>query len=174
MSSYSTIIDFKGALTFKKIGQLITALNARRNQFNIGTGVFKKLTSLIIEILENILKYSDHYNSFIKNNPDFEPEFHLSRNASSYLLRAVNPIKQQDMLRVKQKIDLINNLNQDEMRILYRKTLTNGEFTEKGGAGLGFFEMVKLSGHPIQYNFESLFDGFLNFELQLHLDNNSM
>ncbi len=172
MGSHSTIIDFKGALTFKAIGQLINELNKKRKQFDIETGIFKKLTSLLIEILENILKYSDHYDGFIEDNPVFEPEFHLSRNTNSYIIRAINPIKHQDISRVKRKIDLINNLNQDEMRILYRETLTNGEFTEKGGAGLGFFEMVKISGRPIQYNFRSLSDGFSNFELLLYLDNN--
>lgn len=172
MSSYSTIIDFKGALTFKIIGQLITELNTKRNQFDIETVIFKKLTSLLIEILENILKYSDHYTGFIQDNPVFEPEFHISRNSKFYNIRAVNPIKHQDISQVIQKIDLINSLNQNEMRILYRETLTNGEFTEKGGAGLGFIEMVKICGQPIQYNFENLSDGFLNFELLLHIDNN--
>jgi hypothetical protein len=171
MSSYSTIIDFKGVLTFKKIGQLITELNAKKNQYNIETGIFKKLTSLLIEILENILKYSDHYTDFIKDHPLFAPELHISRNEKSYIIRAVNPIKYQDMVRIRNKIDLVNGLDQEEMRILYRATLTNGEFTEKGGAGLGFFEMVKISGQPIQYNFKDLAEGFSNFELLLQLSN---
>ena len=172
MSSHSTIIDFKGVLTFNIIGQLITELNEKKDQYHIDTGIFKKLTSLLIEILENILKYSDHYAAFIKDHPLYAPELHLSRNEKSYFIKAVNPIKHQDMAHVRKKIDLINGLNQDEMRILYRATLTNGQFTEKGGAGLGFFEMVKISRQPIEYNFKNLAGGFSNFELLLHLDNN--
>ncbi len=172
MSSYTTIIDFKGELTFRIIGQLIIELNSRKDQFKIETSIFKKLNALIIEILENVHKYSDHYTGFIQEYPFYQPEFQLSRNGNLYVLKTSNPIRTNDINKVRDKIDLINNLNQKEMRILYRKTLTNGRFTDKGGAGLGFFEMIKISGHTIQYRFDKLTNEFSNFELLLHIENN--
>jgi len=172
MSSYKTIIDYKGELTFRIIGQLITELKAKKEPFEIDTNIFKKMTSLIIEILENAFKYADHYSGFIKDYPVYQPEFKLSRNGNMYVLKTVNPIKQNDIPAVRKRIDLINSLNQEEMRILYRKTLTNGEFTDKGGAGLGFFEMIKISGHAIKYRFDKLSNEFSNFELLLNIENN--
>jgi hypothetical protein len=171
MKVMQMILHFKGELTFRIIGQLITSLNSKKNQFDIETGVFKKIMSLLIEVLENIYKYSDHYTGFIQKSPAYQPEFQLSGNENGYIIRAVNPVRQDDIYKLRKKIDLINNLNPEDMRILYRKTLTNGEFTDKGGAGLGFFEMVKISGHIIRYKFDKISDKFSNFELLLYIEN---
>jgi len=170
-SSYTIIINFKGELTFRIISQLITELNARKDQFKIDTFILKKLNALIIEILENIYKYSDHYAGFIQDYPSYQPEFQLSRNGNLYVLKTSNPIRINDINKVKDRIDLINDLNQEEMRVMYRKTLTNGKFTDKGGAGLGFFEMVKITGQAIHYKFDKLTNEFANFELLLHVEN---
>jgi hypothetical protein len=172
INSYTIIIDFKGELTFRTIGQLITKLNSRKNHLKIETLILKKLNALIIEILENVHRYSDHYAGFIQKYPSYQPEFQLSRNGNLYVLKTSNPIRKNDIRKVRDKINLINNLNPEEMRILYRKILTNGRFTNKGGAGLGFFEMIKISGHTIDYRFDKLTNEFSNFEILLYLENN--
>jgi hypothetical protein len=172
MNSLTTIINFKGELTFPIIGQMIQDLKSKREKYEIEMGIFKKLISLMIEILENILKYSEHFSDLIKDNPKLQPEFRISCNSTVYSLNASNPIKKTDINPVKQHIDMINNLSQEEFKIQYRKTIANGEFTEKGGAGLGFFEMVKITGQSIQYRFTDLSEEFLNFELFLNVETN--
>ncbi|MBL7113943.1 MAG: hypothetical protein ISS19_18535, partial [Bacteroidales bacterium] len=107
---------------------------------------------------------------FVKDHPDCEPEFYLARNGSDFIIRSANPILKDDIGRVKNKIDKINTLNSEEMRLLYRETITNGEFTEQGGAGLGLIEMAKISCHPIHYKFTSLAGKYYNFELDLKVD----
>jgi len=169
MESYKTIVDYKGILTFKTIGFLINDLKNKRAPFQIEMVLFKKLVTLMIETLENVLKYSDHFLDYVQIHPNHQPEFHLSRNGKSFTIQSSNPIKKDDIQKVKQKIDLINSLAPDEMKLLYRETITNGEFTEKGGAGLGFMEMAKITNQPIRYNFTSLSNDFSNFELILHI-----
>jgi hypothetical protein len=170
MSNYTPIIDYQGNLTFKTISELIADLKVKKDEFDIDVVIYKKIISLMIEILENIYRYSDHFKHFIKDNPLYEPAFQLARNESDYCVHSSNPIRKDDIDRVKKKIDKINTLKSEEMRLFYRETITNGEFTEKGGAGLGFIEMAKISCHPLQYQFKSLDEEFYNFELDLLVD----
>ncbi len=170
MSDYTPIIDFKGNLTFKTISILIGELKGKKDTFDIDMVEYKKIVSLMIETLENIHRYSDHFKDFIKHHPAYEPVFYLTKNKHDFIIRTANPILRDDIGRVKNKIDKINTLNPEEMRLFYRETITNGEFTEKGGAGLGFIEMAKISCHPLKYNFSLLHGKYYNFELDLKVD----
>ena len=149
---------------------MIADLKDKKDEFNIEMVVYKKIISLMIETLENINHYSDHFSEFIKIHPSSEPVFTLARNKCVYKIQSVNPIRKTDIGPVKNKIDKINTLDVDEMRLYYRETITNGQFTEKGGAGLGLIEMAKISCHPIEYKFTTLSDNYYNFNLELHID----
>ena len=170
MSNYIPIIDYKGNLTFSTISDLIRDLKGKKDEFDIDIVVYKKIISLMIEILENIYKYSDYYSYFIEDHPDCKPVFSLGRNGVDYTIHSANPILRKDINKVKSKIDRINKLNSEEIHLFYRETITNGAFTMKGGAGLGFIEMAKISCHKLQYRFKPLSEMFFNFELDLHID----
>jgi len=170
MSNYTPIIDYKGNLTFRTISILIADLKRKKDEFDIDVVVYKKIISLMIEILENVFKYSDYYSFFIEDHPDYEPVFELARNGVDYSIHSSNPILKKDIEKVKDKIDKINTLNSEELHLLYRETITNGAFTMKGGAGLGFIEMAKISCHQLKYKFTPLTGMFYNFELDLRVD----
>lgn len=42
------------------------------------------------------------------------------------------------------------------MKALYKETITNGRFTQSGGAGLGFIEIAKVTSGNIEYSFEPI------------------
>ena len=67
----------------------------------------------------------------------------------------------------------VNQSDEEALRKYYRETITNGIFTEKGGAGLGFIEMSKITLQPLEYRFEPAGEGYSIFELKLfiHHDN---
>jgi len=43
---------------------------------------------------------------------------------------------------------------------MYLEIITNGEFSAKGGAGLGFVEMAKTSGNNLEYSFKPITDDY--------------
>ncbi len=156
MAAAETILDFKGLLTFSTIGRLLTLLKHKMVEKGIKVGFYKRILSVMIEALENIYKYSDHYN----NNPqilkNFIPTFMLERIDQSYFIKTSNPIKNEDIPKLKEKIELVNGKSADELSVLYRQTIMNGKFTDKGGAGLGLIEMAKITNNPIEYRFEPI------------------
>jgi hypothetical protein len=166
----TTILHFKGRLTFEMIGILLNELKTKKRNYPINPVLYKKLLTLMIELLENILKYADHFEDFTEKNPEFQPEFELSFNKDHFTLVTRNPVRQKAMDIIAQKIEKLNKSNEDELKKFYRETITNGIFTEKGGAGLGLIEMAKITGQPLLCNFNPIGNGYSVFELTLNIN----
>ncbi len=166
----TSVLKFKGKLTFERIGILLNDLKSRKEKFEIQPVLYKKLLTLMIEVLENILKYSDQFENFILDNPDYFPEFELSRNDNGFVLMSRNPIRDEDITEISQKIEKINASGEGELKNFYRETITNGIFTEKGGAGLGFIEMAKITDHELTFSFLPAKTNYSIFELILHIN----
>lgn len=167
----TSVLHFKGKLTFERIGILLNDLKKRKESFNIHPVIYKKLLTLMIEILENVLKYSDNFEDYIAENPDYVPEFELTMDENGFELVSRNPVRTADMDIIKKKIDQINESSEEELKQYYRETITNGIFTEKGGAGLGFIEMAKISSSDLKYDFIPSTDDYLMYELLVQLNN---
>ena len=61
-------------------------------------------------------------------------------------------------------------MNPNEIREVYRQMLSNSEFSDKGGAGLGLIEMAKKTGNKLDYDFISLDKNYSYFILSKTVD----
>ncbi len=169
-SASISVLHYKGKLSFERIGILLNDLKNKKETYQINPVLYKKLLTLMIEILENVLKYSDHFEVFVMHNPDYQPEFELNLNDAGFVLTSRNPVRDKDKNAISHRIDKINTSEVEELKKFYRDTITNGIFTEKGGAGLGFIEMAKITTNSIVYSFQPIMKGFSYFELTLHIN----
>ena len=164
------MLKFKGRLTFEKIGILLNDLKNKKDTLEIHPVLYKKLLTLMIELLENILKYSDHFEDFTSRNHEFLPEFELNKNQEHFILITRNPVRRNAIDIITQKIDKLNESDDDALKKYYRETITNGIFTEKGGAGLGMIEMAKITAQSLEYSFKPIGEGYSLFELKLSIN----
>jgi hypothetical protein len=165
MTNRETILEFTGHLTFSTIGRLLTLLKHRMVEKGIKLGMYKRILGVMIEALENIYKYSDQYHDNVNIEKNYLPTFELSREGLTYTITTTSPIKNSDIEKLKGKIELVNSKNTEELKALYRQTITNGQFTPKGGAGLGLIEMAKITGNPLGYRFDQINDEFSLYNL---------
>lgn len=163
------VLHFEGHLTFEKIGILLNELKNKKGSFNIHPVLYKKLLTLMIELLENILKYSEHFEDFTVKNPEYYPQFELNFNQDHFILITRNPVRQIAMEILSQKIDKLNKCDDEALKKYYRETITNGIFTDKGGAGLGLIEMAKITAQPLVYSFTPIAEGYSLYELILNI-----
>ncbi len=169
-SASISILKYKGKFTFERIGILLNDLKNKKETYNIDPVQYKKLLTLMIEILENVLKYSDRFEVFVMDHPDYHPEFELILNEDGFVLTSRNPVRDKDQKEISRRINRINTSDEEELKKIYRDTITNGVFTEKGGAGLGFIEMAKITTNTIVFSFIPIEKGFSYFELSLHIN----
>lgn len=167
MPNRENIIEYRGHLTFSTIGRLLTILKAKMVEKGIALGVYKRILSVMIEVLENIYKYSEKYQNNLYIAKNFIPTFSIGRDEESYFIVSTNPLRIEDAIVLKKKIERINNTDAAGLKLLYRQTISNGHFTEKGGAGLGLIEMVKISNSPIEYSFTPINEEFSLYNLKV-------
>jgi hypothetical protein len=70
---------------------------------------------------------------------------------------------------IKSKIDNINSMEKAELKKLYKEILYNGEFSDKGTAGLGFVEIARKTGQKLSYEFHKINDEYSYFTLQIRV-----
>ena len=159
------ILNYSGRLRYDTIGELINKLKNKVSSISIKLAVYKKLLLIMIESLENILKYNETFdsNSYIRTH--FTQKFIIEKNNRKYFLTSTNVVLNGDIPKLKNKINQVNSLDSDGLKDLYKSTITDGQFTHKGGAGLGFIEMAKISTEKIQYNFETIDNKYSSYEL---------
>lgn len=151
-----SILTYQGPLSFSTIDWLLLEFKIAVQDHDIAFKTYKKMISIMIEALENITKHSDQLLCNGDHKSGFCPSFQINQNSSKIELITRNPVKKEDVDPLRSRIDYVNNQNTEELKELYRSTITNGEFSSKGGAGLGLIEMAKSTGNKLEYTFENL------------------
>ncbi|MFO7371306.1 MAG: SiaB family protein kinase [Bacteroidales bacterium] len=168
----STVIDFHGTIQYETIGELIHKLKSQVHTMGIQIGTYKRILLVMIEVLENIMKHSRKPTGIADNEHDFVSTLSIIREEHAFKMCSSNILDNRATPLLRKKLDHLNSLNKQEIKELYKETITNGEFTSTGGAGLGLIEIAKISGNKIGYEFFPLNEACSRFTLYVTIDEN--
>jgi len=166
-SQKDIILQYSGPLNYDVIGELIGSLKEKMRQKQVRFTLYKKILTLMIEALENIIRYRSHVGRKQKLIDNYPPEFSIKTDSENVYLTTVNAILHKDIRALNDRLTKLIKLDLRELKELYKETITNGKFSEKGGAGLGIIEMAKIADEKIQYSFVSINDQVSYFHLCL-------
>jgi hypothetical protein len=128
----------------------------------------KKFFQILVESLQNILHHQEGTLPLEKEHGRLTGMI-IFKNNDSYNLTTVNPIEKSHIPALKGKLDKVNEMNADELKEYYRQTLAKGEFSEKGGAGLGIIEIARKSGRALKYEFNDINADYALFNLTIQI-----
>ncbi len=165
-----TFIDYRGVIQYETIGELIHKLKNQVHIMGIQTGTYKRILLVMIEALENIMKHSRKPAGLTETEQDNVATLSITREDHIFSLCSSNILDNSAMPMLQKKLDHLNSLNKQEVKDLYKDTITNGEFTNTGGAGLGLIEIAKISGNKIGYEFRSLNEICSIFTLKVKIE----
>jgi hypothetical protein len=169
MPEQQLLIDYRGPLSFGVINRLLGNLKEQLDTLEEKISTYKRVLVIMIEVLENINKYLESNKEDLDMQDKFPIDFKLTKMEQTYFISAGNLINSKSQKLIQKKIDLVNDLDGEGLKKLYRKTISNGQFTKEGGAGLGFIEIAKTSQHKIGYTFEQVNDSFTYFTINLEI-----
>ena len=138
------------------------------NLDNIGSlkKLKRKISFLMAESFQNIIRHGDSHTQNEKSGLFF------ARNIeNSFYISSANTITDNQIEDLRNKIDKINELSEDELKNVYINVLANDDLSEKGGAGLGLIAVARKSGHGLDYTFEPLGNNKSLFYLGVKLKN---
>ena len=68
---------------------------------------------------------------------------------------------------LKDKIDKINSLTEEELKDMYKFILNHQKLSAKGGGGLGLVDMARKTGNKLEYSFYEFNSDFSFFNLDV-------
>jgi len=66
-----------------------------------------------------------------------------------------------------ERIDQLNAMDAMDLKKAYKKTLREGSFSDKGGAGLGLIEIARKSSDKLSYSFDDMGEGKFFFTMNV-------
>jgi len=164
------IISFKGRISEDIIKELLFELEEITAKF--GKRVKRKLFFVSIELLQNVYHHAicaEEDEVLKKNAPCF---FVISLiNDKLFKISSGNYVDKKKYNKIVSRIEQLNMMTDEELRMLYKRVLNNKEFSEKGGGGLGMIDMRRKTEMPINYNKVSLNKNLYFFNFSIFLTN---
>lgn len=161
-----TIYSYLGEVSQTGLDSILVSAEASLNKVELPTQATKKIFNILVEGLQNIFLYQKKNNQKDK----LKNAFVLVNKAEDFCKIVVgNYICKNDTSGVKSRIEIVNNLDEAELKDLYRGVLDIGGKSEIGGAGLGFIDMAKRSSSQLISAFHPVNDDFVFFTLELEV-----
>jgi hypothetical protein len=112
----------------------------------------KKVYNVFVECMQNLYHHVDAPPTglSIGGSPNFGIVV-LVHDGSFYRITTGNFILRSKVNLIKDRIEQLNSLSDEEVRMLYRDILGNETISEKGGGGLGMLDIVRKTGNKLEY-----------------------
>ena len=123
--------------------------------------IAKKLVYLIIEMVQNIERYSEH-----DDNQDDLTLIYTDRK--TFYVITENTINQKALNGLKKRLSNIQDKHKSELDLIFRETLNNEEGTEKG-AGLGLIDIARKTQNSLRHKFIDIGDEKHKFQFSISI-----
>ena len=154
LNTHHIVLVYRGKFTYDVTAAVLNMAEHKLAFIGEHETTKKKVFNVMVECLQNICKHSDEVE--IEGDPRANPLFIIGFENDEYTITSGNAIFTENVPALEAKLKHINDLDKDGLRAFYMETLSNGEMSEKGGAGLGFIDMVRKSGNKLVYYFEEV------------------
>lgn len=148
MSTEQFILEHKGPVLKADVDHILRTAKAKLKDTGFSTFYTKKIYTVLVESVENIHKHSADEIP----GPEFE-SLSAKEIGNSIEICCSNFILNEQINLLKEKIDHLNGLTRREVREYYKDAIAKSELTEKGGAGIGLIEIVKVTSNKVKYEF---------------------
>jgi hypothetical protein len=147
--------------------EVISFTETRLSEDDIALNLRKRVFSILVEILENVSKYS----------PGKEPEEKfgmplaiLRLDGKTYSLTTGNLILNESVPHLREKLDNINKFDKMGLKEAFRKSLSDQLYNPESTGNMGLLDMARKSGSKLEYVFEKINDHYSYYTLAIKVE----
>ncbi|HEY9006371.1 SiaB family protein kinase [Ohtaekwangia sp.] len=167
MMSQKLILVFQGDFTQESTKSILSMAERNLDSSGEESSIKRKVFNVMVEALQNIVKHSDELvDGQIRSHAAI---FLIGKEANRYCIMTGNPIRKENVEKLKGALDRINSLDKDGLKDLYKEIIKNTTISEKGGAGLGFVDMARKSGEKLEFEFPEMSSEYCFFCLKVNV-----
>lgn len=168
LENQDVLLSFKGKLTEDLLTAVLNILEEKMNELNVTSQLKKRTFNVIVESFQNLYHHLEYHKGEVASSPFKKPILMVVRNGDGgFQIHTGNHIPNNKKEEIKQRIDLVNQSNSEDLKALYRENLLNNTLSKKGTAGLGLIDMARKSRNKLDYEFIPIDDESSFFCLNL-------
>jgi hypothetical protein len=121
--------------------------------------VRKRVFNVVMECLQNLYHHNARMtmkDGAIVATDEPQGVVMIAQNDKGYSVLTGNFMANEEVNGLKEHLDRINGCEPEQLRDLYKETLSDGRFTRAGGGGLGIIDIARKSGRKLEYGFVPL------------------
>jgi hypothetical protein len=166
LGAESVLYEYEGKVNKEVLLDILPIIEGILDSLGVNLQKKRKIVNIAIEVLQNLQL---HAFPIGENAYDLEPMFLVAKNENNIAITIGNLIHNSEQDILKDKLNKINSLNDEEIKFLYGVIMkqTVVKFSTKGGAGLGLIDMKKKSGNPLTFSFQKVDDSVSYFSLKI-------
>ena len=166
MEQGNIMLSFKGEVTSDLLTSILQIMESKMETLEEPPKIKKKVYNILVECLQNLYHHLDDDDFKTKIN-EKSALFMIRKLDGEYSIMTGNFIASENVEMVKGRLDTINKMDKDELKVYYKEVLNNGEMSAKGGGGLGMIDIARKSGKKLEYNFDPIDDNYSFFSLNI-------
>jgi hypothetical protein len=151
---------YRGIFTQAITDSLISFVQSLLEIIGGSQKVKKRVFYVMIECIQNVTRHQELTDNHQMQN---EGIFLFQSAKRKFNISLGNLIDNKQIKSLKEKLEIINKLSQDDLKDYYKTVLKNTVISEKGGAGLGLIEIARKSGSKLGFKFKKLDDSLSFF-----------
>ena len=117
----------------------------------------RRVYHVMVECLQNVCKHGDE-EEHSGDHGTGKGILLVGNNESQYMVTTGNMIGNEHVDSLVSTLNRINSLSPQEIKESYKQALRDSTISHKGGAGLGFIDMIKKTGNPVEFNIKKVND----------------
>lgn len=161
------LLSFTGAVTSEFLASVLQIIESKLNFMEVDGKTKKKVFYVLIECAQNLYHHIEEKNNYpLKVNEAF---LVILKDNSNFIIKTGNYIDIESSEILSLRLDKINNLDKVGLKQLYLETLSDGNLSEKGTAGLGFIDIARKSENKLKYEFIPVDDKYKFFNLEIKI-----
>lgn len=166
MEKGNIMLSFKGEVTSDLLTSILQIMESKMETLEEPPKIKKKVYNILVECLQNLYHHLDDDDFKTKIN-EKSALFMIRKLEGEYSIMTGNFIATENVEMMKSRLDTINNMDKDELKVYYKEVLNNGEMSAKGGGGLGMIDIARKSGKKLEYKFNQIDDSYSFFSLNI-------
>jgi hypothetical protein len=160
------LLEYTGSLSQGRIEELLTKTEQLILQEKPGDKVLKRIYSVMVEALMNMMIHSPEDIQLTKKHP---PTATITKNNGHYIIYFGNMMENDFVNPLIDRINHINSLSRHELKKFYARQVMKARISDKGGAGLGLITIAKFALSNLSYNFDKINQQYSYFRLCIEI-----
>jgi len=171
MERKNIMLSFKGELTTDLLNSILNVVESKLQSFEEAPRIRKKVFNVLVEVMQNLYHHKgiSPAKQVVVNAKDASVIIMIAKNAAGYSIFTGNYIENQNVDRLKNRLEEVNSMSKEQLKELYKNVLVNGQRTINGGGGLGMIDIARRSGDKLDFGFVPFDDENSFFSLNVNI-----